>query len=277
MSGFVPPGPGQPPEEPPGSPPQQQPQQQPWPQQYPGQPPYGVPPQGNLSQALIREQTSRKMSGWGLGLSLLICVPLAPIVGLVLGVVVLVRSQGGGDHGRGKAIAATVIGGLYVLVFVGAIVFGVVEGFRDGFDDDPERDETTGEVTDSGDLIPAKLRVGDCFNEPKLEDLGPTEQFETDLIAVVPCSEPHDAEVYHAFQLTGGEYPDQTEIDREATACVREFKTFVGVGYARTQLDFVYYFPSQQSWDLLDDRGIVCSIFDPVRGRVTGSLEGSRR
>jgi hypothetical protein len=217
------------------------------------------------------------MSGWGLGLSLLICVPLAPIVGLVLGVVVLVRSQDGGDHGRGKAIAATVIGGLYVLVFLGAVVFGVVEGFREGFDDDVERDQDSGEITESGDLVPAKLRVGDCFNEPELDDLGATEQFEVDLVSVVPCREPHDAEVYHSFQLTGGEYPGQTEIDRHAAACLREYKGFVGVGYTRSRLDFVYYFPTQQSWDLLDDRGIVCSIFDPVRGKVTGSFEGSRR
>jgi hypothetical protein len=221
------------------------------------------------------------MAGWGLGLSLLICIPFAPIVGLGLGIAVLVRAQGdrveGQDHGRGKAIAATVIGALYVLVFVGAVVVGVVTGFQEGFDDDPDRDETTGEVTESGDLLPAKLRIGDCFNEPELDELGATEQFEVDQVAVVPCSEPHDAEVYHSFQLTDGEYPGQAEIDLKAAACLKEYKKYVGVGYTRSQLDFVYYFPTQQSWDFLDDRGIVCSLFDPVRGKVTGSFEGSGR
>ena len=69
------------------------------------------------------------------------------------------------------AIAATVIRGLYLLGSIGLFAFGVVEGFQEGFDDEPERD-ATGEVVEGGDLLPSKLRVGDCFDEPQLEDLG---------------------------------------------------------------------------------------------------------
>ncbi|HET9420138.1 MAG TPA: DUF4190 domain-containing protein [Nocardioides sp.] len=266
MSEFTPPG-GEPTRPPPARPPE------PWPP-YPS---YGAPgPYDTTAQAFERARTSRKMAGWALGLSLLLCVPFAPLVGLGLGIAVLVRSQDGRDHGRGMAIAATVIGSLYLLGSIGLFVFGVVEGFREGFEDEPERNES-GEVVEGGDLIPSKLRVGDCFNEPQIDDLNANEQIETELVDVVPCGGPHDAEIYHSFQLTGSEYPGQGAIDRAARACVPEFKEFVGLSYAQSRLDFVYYFPTQESWDYLDDRGIACAAIDPRRGRVSGSLKDTRR
>ena len=267
MSEFTPPG-GQPTRPPPEQP------SAPWPAQYPA---YGGPgPYDTTAAAFARAKTSRKMAGWGLGLSLLLCVPLAPLVGLGLGIAVLVRSQDGRDHGKGMAIAATVIGSIYLLGSIGLFVFGVIEGFQEGFDDEPERD-ASGEVVEGGDLIPSKLRVGDCFDEPQLDDLGATEQVETELVDVVPCRGPHDAEVYHSFQLSDSEYPGQGVIDQEARTCVQEFKEFVGLSYTRSRLDFVYYFPTEESWNFLDDRGIACVVIDPDRGTVSGSLEGSRR
>lgn len=266
MSEFTPPGgePTRPPDRP----------SEPWPAPYPS---YGGPgPYDTTAADFARARTSRKMAGWGLGLSLALCIPFAPIVGAALGIAVLVRSQDGRDHGKGMAIAATVIGGLYLLGSIGLFAFGVVEGFQEGFDDEPERD-ATGEVVEGGDLLPSKLRVGDCFDEPQLEDLGATEQIETELVDVVPCRGPHDAEVYHSFQLTGSDYPGQGFIDQQARACVQEFKEFVGVTYTRSRLDFVYYFPTEESWNFLDDRGITCVVIDPVGGPVSGSLEGSRR
>jgi hypothetical protein len=267
LSEFTPPG-GEPTRPPPERPPE------PWPAPYPS---YGLPgPYDTTAQALERARTSKKMAGWALGLSLLLCIPLAPLVGLVLGIVVLVRSQDGGDHGKGLGIAATVIGGLYLLGTIGLFVFGVVTGFQEGFDDEPERD-ASGEVVERGDLIPSKLRVGDCFNEPKIDDLNANEQIETELVDVVPCRGPHDAEIYHSFQLSGTEYPGQSVIDREARVCVQEFKEFVGLSYTQSRLDFVYYFPTQESWDILDDRGIACAAIDPRRGKVSGSLADVRR
>jgi len=268
LSEFTPPG-GEPTRPPPERP------SGPWPASYPS---YGVGPgpYDTNAAALARAQSSRKMAGWALGLSLLLCIPLAPLVGLGLGIAVLVRSQHGFDHGKGMAIAATVIGSLYLLGSIGLFALGVVEGFRDGFEDEPERNES-GEVVEGGDLTPSKLRVGDCFNEPRIGDLDPTEQIETELVDVVPCRGPHDAEIYHSFQLSGSEYPGQDFIDRQAQACVPEFKEFVGLAYTRSRLEFAFYFPTEESWDILDDRGIACVVIDPVRGKVNGSLEGSRR
>lgn len=61
------------------------------------------------------------------------------------------------------------------------------------------RDGETQEVTESGDLDVFKLAVGDCFN-----DAGSTMVSE---IPVVPCSDPHDYEVYHEVEMPAGDFP----------------------------------------------------------------------
>lgn len=270
MSGYTPPGPTPPPEEPPGSPPAPA-----WPAAWPAP---------DHSSALREAAGTRKLAAWALGLSFVFCMPLAALIAIGLAITALVqgnrarRDAGSGprhDYGTGMAIAAIPIGVLSLGIGVALIVAGVLS------DSDSEEaggssgsEETT---SDSGNRQPSTLRLGDCFDEPKLEDLGPATEVETGLVRVVPCTDPHNAEVYLVLQVPDGAYPGQQAIDREAATCAREFKDFVGVPYGRSDLDFVYYFPSEESWEFLDDRAIVCTMFDPQTGKVTGSFAGSRR
>lgn len=131
----------------------------------------------------------------------------------------------------------------------------------------PERDETTQEITESADADVFALRVGDCLN------MVVAEQVES--VPVVPCSEPHTDEVYHDFQMPEGDFPGNEAVNTAAEeGCLAAFEPFVGVAFEDSVLDVSWYSPTQESWEGMDDRVISCIVSDP-NGEVTGSLAGA--
>lgn len=213
------------------------------------------------------------MAGWALGLSLVFCLPFASIVGLILGIVVLARRA---DDGRKMAIGAVVVGGVVVLAQLGIVVGGVVQGVVDGFDETARDD--SGEVVEGGDLSPLKIRVGDCFNDDALSDDDRPGPAESDVVEAVPCSQSHQFEAYHDFDLDGARFPGQRAIKNAVVdGCLPAFKDYVGIPYAKSRLDASFYGPTPQSWELLDDRVITCVIYDPRRDTTAGSFENARR
>src|SRR5690349_16933482 len=114
-----------------------------------------------------RIYTARHLAGWGLALSLAVCIPFVPLVGMGLGIIVLIRFRGDGpEYGKGMAIAATVIGGILGTLVASYFVYCLVNGFPGT---GPDRDEQ-GQVTEPSLIEPADLREGDCFNDPQLAE-----------------------------------------------------------------------------------------------------------
>lgn len=219
-----------------------------WPQQPPNDP-YrhdGFPP-------------SKAMAGWALGLSLVPCVSL---VGLVLGIVVLVRSRDGRDHGKGLAIAALVASGLWVLVAACGVALGVAA------EDPAPSGPRTISIED--------LALGDCFDLPAL-DPASREFVELDQVTKRTCSNPHQWEFFARQQLAGSAYPGQSEAAAEMEAfCIDEFGHFVGRNYNRSELALQYTIPHARGWALGDHWG-TCLVGEITGRSVTGSLRLSRR
>lgn len=93
----------------------------------------------------------------------------------------------------------------------------------------------------------------------------------------VPCAEPHDNEVYHSFLMPDGEFPGQAAIDAAVEeTCLNEFESFVGMAYDVSTLDIFPLTPTEQGWDELADREIICTVYDPA-GQTSGSLKGAAR
>lgn len=113
-----------------------------------------------------------------------------------------------------------------------------------------------------------EIRVGDCFNDPMVED---GELFVD--IALVSCSKPHDEEAYFAVDMTESDYPgDEAITDFAQKTCLPEFFNFIGADESyEGSLDFGYFFPSDGSWDE-GDREILCYVYD-VEVQVTGTLK----
>lgn len=133
---------------------------------------------------------------------------------------------------------------------------------------DPVRDDS-GDIVASSDSDVFQVRVGDCLNVLELDE-------EVESVPTVPCSESHDGEVYASSDLPDGDFPGEEEIEVLADEyCYGEFAGFMGVAWENSELDFTYFRPTQDGWDRLDDRELLCIVVDP--DGVTGTLEGSAR
>lgn len=136
----------------------------------------------------------------------------------------------------------------------------------------PQRD-VDGNITaaeENADVF--SLRVGDCLNTA---DLGA----EILTVPTVPCSEPHDSEVYASMFLSGSEFPgEDAVIDAADEFCFDEFEPFVGQAYEYSELYIFSMYPSADSWRMNDDREILCMVLDETTpGGVTGTLRASGR
>jgi len=109
------------------------------------------------------------------------------------------------------------------------------------------------------------LQVGDCLNDASASDT-------VDSVPTVPCSEPHDSEIYASIIMSGDTYPGQDAVIAEAdAACLDAFAGFIGTSYADSAYYYSYYFPTEGSWSS-GDREILCTVYDEA-GQVTGSLQ----
>jgi hypothetical protein len=238
-----------------------------------GQPQQYAPPPTPRQPHLAPDRPSRTMAGWALGLAIVpCCFGLTTVVGIVLGIRVLVKSRDGVDHGKGLAIAAVVIGPIW-LVLIG---IGALAGVFDGFVSDAQRDET-GAVTERSQQSSLKLRNGDCFDDKVLAGLdvdGGSENSTT--VTAVPCTQAHQFEVFHQFDLLDESYPGDSRVGQLAIdGCAKQFRAFVGVAYSRSRLEMYSLAPESKAWHSLDQRTVSCVVGQP--GEVsTGSLRGSR-
>ena len=217
------------------------------------------------------------MAGWALGLAFVGCLGVSLVLSVVLAIIVLVESQRDAqDRGRGMAIGALVVDGLWLVGLAISIAAGLAAS----------PSPTTGrgdpvEVRTDGDLpreTPSKLRVGDCLNDENLTRLAAGDgSVQAGFVTVVPCERLHEFETFQTVRIPGADFPGRDEIRRQAfTGCGKAFKPFVGRAYGPSDLDFWVYYPTADSWTTLSDHAITCVIGQPGT-KTAGSLRGSRR
>lgn len=137
--------------------------------------------------------------------------------------------------------------------------------------DDPIDAEDTPEQVDPEDTDVFSLRVGDCLNE-----MDATEEAVSE-VPKIDCEEPHDFEVFHAADLSGGDtFPGEEEVAGLADeACLDAFEGFVGVDWESSTLEYTTLFPTAEGWEDHDDREALCMVLDPA-GQTEGTLENAR-
>ena len=115
--------------------------------------------------------------------------------------------------------------------------------------DDTTRDDS-GAVQEGGDVGVFRLQVGDCLNDDIV-----TEQSS---IPVVPCDEPHDSQIYAAFDLSGSEFPGTLTVESESQdGCLERFEEIFGP-YEASPYFFGYLYPTEDSWNEINDREVLC-------------------
>ena len=118
------------------------------------------------------------------------------------------------------------------------------------------------------------MQVGDCFDDPPGLFEGETDFFD---LPAVPCSEPHDNEVYYIFDYpAGGDAPfpgDAELLDWGLETCIGAFESYVGATYLQSRLDVAPLIPTADSWEGQGDREIVCALYDYSLSKLLGSME----
>ncbi|MDH3431115.1 MAG: septum formation family protein [Gammaproteobacteria bacterium] len=148
---------------------------------------------------------------------------------------------------------------IYIAAAFGFVVYGVVN--------EADRDDS-GAIVRGGNVDAFSMQIGDCFDDAGLSD-------EVSSLPGVPCSEPHDNEVYAVFDLTIETYPDDEALWELANqSCIERFEAFVGIDYDSSSLDVSTMYPTLESWKQ-DDREVVCAVYDLNANKLTGSVQGS--
>lgn len=218
---------------------------------------WGVRAPVTQSQLEVAEHSnSRKLAIFALVLCL-IPIPLTIIAGIVLAVVVLARGRRRAGSGFGLSIGALVAAALWILVAVSVAVWFGLGTFAPA----ERANGSTGQIVDSGAIDPRLLQVTDCLNVPAEGDVRS--------VKAIPCSEPHDGEVYSAPMLTPGAYPGEEAVAAEAEqVCVEEFAGYVGVAYDDSVLDMFYLYPYEADWGSTPSATCVVMSPDPLTGTM---------
>lgn len=136
-----------------------------------------------------------------------------------------------------------------------------------GCSQDAERDNS-GAVTAADDVSVEALRVGDCLETP-------ADGVVTDLKAV-PCAQPHDGEVFHAFDLPDGDFPGTDAVQTAGEdGCLERFEAFVGAAFDDSELGLLPLTPVTEGWES-GDQGVLCIVQDE-EGGLTATLKGAAR
>ena len=168
----------------------------------------------------------------------------AALISVVCAAVALTKTRTGQFGGRGLAIAALILSGLWIVIGIVAVVLVLVM----------PGDSTT------GGYAPA---VGSCFaSEP---DGGFDKRDE------VSCDQPHRVEVFAVFDVPGDDYPGAAVLKSYLDRCSNEIAQYAGAQQDLSGFDVEDARPSDETW-AAGDRTVKClAVADNA---VTGSLQG---
>lgn len=132
---------------------------------------------------------------------------------------------------------------------------------------DAARDDS-GAIAEAGGVSVFSLRVGDCFDD---HDPGDVQR-----VAALPCSDPHDNEVFAVFDLAGDAWLGDDEVNRLGReGCDARFEEAIGETYEESVIEFYPMTPTEGSWDERDDREIVCVAYHMELEKLDRSVLGS--
>ena len=150
--------------------------------------------------------------------------------------------------------------GAYIIIALGVLGYKAMT--------DADRDDS-GAIVDGGTVDAFDIRVGDCFDDS--DGWGD----EISSLPGVPCSEPHDNEVFAVFDLNVNTFPEGNALGEMVfDACLDRFQGFVGRDYESSSLDIMTLYPSRESWSQRNDREVVCAVYDMEAKKLTGSVGG---
>lgn len=258
---------------------------------YGAPPPGGYPPQYSPGGGYGSPPPSQPQTTNGFAIAALICGIVAPcgagLFALIFGIIGLSQIGKRRQKGRGLAITGLILTGVWFIGGLIAVIIALMTSDADpageggsgtgsqnqaddqsGSGDQDDTSDTTD--TDDSDDVGGPISVialepGDCIEELETGHVGFT-------LPGVPCSQPHQGEVYSVFDVTfDGSWPGEPPILEEAqTGCLRDLEENFPEIYDDSQVDIFYLHPSEATWRT-GDREVVCITYY-LDGNRTGSI-----
>jgi Septum formation len=173
-------------------------------------------------------------------------VPLVPLT-LILGTVALIRIARTAARGRALAITGLVLAGLWAIAGAAATAPLVTQH-------QPARPVTLPKIF--------RLHTGQCLN------ISPNG---ISSVHILPCSRPHDGEVFGTFQVAGRHYPGAASLRQQASnGCVSRLSSYLNPQLSLSSLTESYVYPDAGAW-AAGERTVVCTVRS-TGGKLTGSV-----
>jgi Septum formation len=113
------------------------------------------------------------------------------------------------------------------------------------------------------------LQVGDCIQLPNANEATTVDR--------IPCSQPHDVEVFAKVRMREKTLPSDSRMEQVADeACSARFGKYVGLPWYDSTLDFNWFIPTKESW-AAGARTVLCVIGMSNGEKLTGSMQGAGR
>jgi hypothetical protein len=204
----------------------------------------------------------------GFAVGSLICGILAPcgvgILAPIFGILALVQIRKTRQRGKGLAIGGMAIFGLWLAAIGVMITIGLVNNASNASNDPAtltEADQALREYFD--DIEESTLKIGDC-----VDDVAAATP------SVVPCSEPHEGEVYAKVYLSRYDaWPGEAAVQAEAEKCAERLARISPAVHDDPHVSIYYLLPTELMWSLGfgDARAVDCLAYFED-GKRTGSL-----
>jgi hypothetical protein len=200
----------------------------------------------------------------GLAIAALCCgiaglLPVAAVVGIVLGVVALNQLRRVVQNGRGMAVAGIVLGAVWLLGWGALLAIGIASGSSGSGGTSPSPRQSGHQVS------VADLKAGDCF-----DDDSTGEDEEVGDVTVVPCTTAHTSQVITVFDLPAGSYPGKDKVVAAAEKGCRDKGDPLVREDRMDEVEPSFIYPSD-AWTWSESRTIQC-LADARTGTVTGSV-----
>jgi Domain of unknown function (DUF4190)/Septum formation len=187
-------------------------------------------------------------SGWAIA-SLVLGILGGVVWGTICGVVALGKIRDTGQKGRGMAIAGIILSGLWVVVVVVVVAVAALHG---RFTNLSQPTSTPDGRAGSGVIDVHDLAVGDCFGWP---------HGSVSSVALIPCGQAHDAQVFAVWALSGSSYPGYNKaVQIETQGCLARRESLTA---ASSPLEISDFGLTQANW-AFGDRFVDCVIISPT-------------
>jgi Septum formation len=177
-------------------------------------------------------------------------VALVPI-SVASGVASLIGIRRTGRGGHGMAMAGLFLSAAWVII---AAAVGTVGLLTHGFHKPV--------VIKYREAAVFALHEGDCVNSPNGQ-----------FVSILPCSAPHEAEVFATFALPQARWPGTAAISSEASSgCGSRLDGYLNPQLA-VSLSQSFVYPNQVAWTA-GTRTVICEV-RASSGQLTGSVRGA--